>query len=308
MSFPQTPLLFEDMLIRAAFSILPVTPLQIDVHLKGDTTLSNLPKSTFLQVFRIIRQLATQLQTHLGLARFGLVSEGGDLVSLLPLHGIQAGAEWKPITTGDPVFYGKTFPGFISSRSGVKMDKRELDQVRDTLRAVSGLQEEDIGKSLIGEHDQTNLFARLIEEDIPCWKYHDTAEYVAFLTPFPNTTGYSCIIPKRHFSSDILAMPEEAYLDLLAVGWDVAQMFKRAFGVDRVGFMMEGYEINHAHLKVMPIFAEKRAENALQSVWFERYSGFLTSEKGKLLKEAEVANLEEMAVSLRNRLTGLSEV
>ncbi|KAJ9112192.1 hypothetical protein QFC20_002373 [Naganishia adeliensis] len=186
------------------------------------------------------------------------------------------------------------------------MDERGLNEVRDALRAVSGLREENVGKSLIGEHDRSNLFARLIEEDVPCWKYHDTAEHVAFLTPFPNTTGYSCIIPKRHFSSDILGMPEEPYLELLGTGWDVAQLFKKAFQIERVGFMMEGYEINHAHLKVVPIFEERRVECSYDMVWFDRYSGFLTSEKGKQLDQVEVARLAEMAVSFRHNLADMS--
>jgi diadenosine tetraphosphate (Ap4A) HIT family hydrolase len=307
MSPHQAPVLFENSIVRATFSLSPVTPLQIDVQLTDNTTsLLTLPKSTFLQVFRCIRQLAVQLQRELAIARFGLVSEGGNLASLIPLHGIKAGAEWKPITTGDPVYYGTSFPGFISSRNGVKMDERELGDIRDALRAVSGLREENVGKSLIGEHDRSNLFARLIEEDIPCWKYHDTPDHVAFLTPFPNTTGYSCIIPKRHFSSNILGMPEEPYLELLETGWDVAQLFKEAFQVERVGFMMEGYEINHAHLKVVPIFDDCRVEGSHDTVWFDQYSGFLTSEKGKQLAEAEVKKLEDMAVSLRTKLAGLS--
>lgn len=308
MSLPQAPIMFENEHIRASFSTAPVTPLQIDIHLKNDATLSKLPKSTFLQVFRIIRQLAAHLQRELDIARFGLITEGDNLVSLIPIHGIQAGADWKPITAEDPVFHGRTFPGFISSRKGVKMDEGELNEVRDALRAVSGLREEDIGKSLIGEHDRTNLFARLIEEDIPCWKYHDTVDHVAFLTPFPNTTGYSCVIPKRHYSSDILAMPEGPYLDLLATGWDVAQMFKKAFGVDSVGFEMEGYLINHAHLKVVPIHKDRRTGNGSKVVWFEKYSGFLTSEKGKQLGEAEVAKLEAMSVPLREKLVGMFDV
>lgn len=299
--------LYQNGAIRASFSQFPTTPLQVDIQLVDSTTsLSSLPKPTFLDVFSSIQHLARHLKHELGIHRFGLISEGKSVVSLIPMHGIEEGSEWKPVMAADSVFLGKTFPGYISSRNGKKMSEDELNEVRDALRAVSGLREEDISKSLIGEHDRRNLFARLIVEDIPCWKYHDTADHVAFLTPFPNTTGYSCVIPKRHYSSDILAMPEEPYRSLVAFGWDVAQQMKKAFGVDNVGFIMEGYEINHAHFKVVPIFERARAEDSPGLAWFDRYEGYLTSQKGQQLREGgELQELQEMASSLRGKLKSL---
>jgi beta-aspartyl-peptidase (threonine type) len=306
-SSADTLLLCENALLRASFSRNPITPLQVDVELVDPTTpLSALTKPVFLDVFCSVQHLANQLKQELGIHRFGLISEGKSLISLIPMHGIEEGAEWKPILAKDSFFFGKTYPGYICSRNGKKMSESELEEVRDALRAVSGLHEEDIGKSLIGEHDRQNLFARLILEEIPCWKFHDTASHVAFLTPFPNTTGYSCVIPKRHYSSDILAMPEEPYRQLLATGWDVAQEMKKAFNVDHVGVMMEGYEINHAHLKVVPIFERHRTEGNPSTAWFERYEGYLSSQKGKPLKEGEeMEKLEELAGSLRGKLSGL---
>ncbi|KAJ9091221.1 hypothetical protein QFC19_009217 [Naganishia cerealis] len=180
------------------------------------------------------------------------------------------------------------------------MDERELDGIRDALRAASGLQEEDIGKSLIGEHDASNLFARLIKEEIPCWKYYDTPDHVAFLTPYPNTTGYSCVIPKRYFSSDILAMAEEPYRQLLSAGWKVAQLFKQVFHVKQVGFIMEGYEINHAHLKVVPIFGVNSAGQ--EEVWFTQYSGYLTTQKGQRVDGPTEEKLQRLSMSLRSKL------
>ncbi|KAJ9106084.1 hypothetical protein QFC21_001224 [Naganishia friedmannii] len=297
-------LLQENNFFQATFSPFPTTPYQIDITLKTDLPgLSDLPCAVFVNVFTSIQQLALRLQQELDIARFGLVSGGGHLVSLIPLHGIQPGSAWKPINAGETVFNGRTCPGYISSRNGQKMDDKGLNDIRDILRAVSQLQEEDIGKTLIGKHDESNLFARLIKEEIPCWKYYDTTDHVAFLTPFPNTTGYSCVIPKSHFSSDILAMPEEPYRQLLTAGWEVAQLFKQAFHVKSVGFMMEGYEINHAHLKVVPIWNAGEEECGGQGVWFEQYPGYLTSQRGKRLNDGQGREtLEKLSASLRAKL------
>ncbi|KAJ9124126.1 hypothetical protein QFC22_000922 [Naganishia vaughanmartiniae] len=297
-------LLQDNDLFRATHSLQPTTPYHVDITLKTDLPgLSDLACAVFVDIFTSIRRLALRLQQELGIFRFGLVSAGDKVVSLIPLHGLQPGSEWKPIMAKESVFCGKTFPGYINSRNGQKMDDKELDSIRDALRAVSGLQEDRIGKTLIGKHDETNLFARLIKEEIPCWKYYDTSSHVAFLTPFPNTTGYSCVIPKSYFSSDILAMPEEPYRQLLSAGWEVAQLFKQAFHVKKVGFMMEGYEINHAHLKVVPIWQGGEEESVRQAVWFEQYSGYLTTQKGRRLSDGhERKQLEILSASLRSKL------
>lgn len=302
-----TLLLCETALIRASFSRSPITPLQVNVKLVDTSTpLSSLPKPVFLDVFSSIQRLVEKLKQELGIHRFGLVSEGKSTISLVPMHGIDAGAKWKPIIPEDFLFFGKSSPGYICTKNGRKMSERELDEVRDALSAISGLHEEDIGKYLIGEHDPENLFARLIIEDIPCWKYHDTADHVAFLTPFPNTTGYSCVITKRHYSSDILTMPQESYRELLATSLDVAPQMKIAFNVEHVGFMIEGYGVNHAHLKIVPIFEQPQTVGDPGTAWFERYEGYLTSQKGDQLKEGQrMDKLNELASSLSKRFSNL---
>ena len=35
---------------------------------------------------------------------------------------------------------------------------------------------------------------------------YEDAKYMAWLSPFPNTEGFTVIIPKEHFDSDVLEM------------------------------------------------------------------------------------------------------
>ena len=34
-------------------------------------------------------------------------------------------------------------------------------------------------------------------------------KHMAFLTPFPNTEGFTVVVPKKHFGSDVLDMPDK---------------------------------------------------------------------------------------------------
>ncbi len=38
---------------------------------------------------------------------------------------------------------------------------------------------------------------------------YEDDKYLAWLSPFPNTEGFAVIMPKKHYSSDVLAMPEK---------------------------------------------------------------------------------------------------
>ena len=39
--------------------------------------------------------------------------------------------------------------------------------------------------------------------------FWEDSEFIAFLSIDPNTEGLSCVIPKKHFGSDVLKMPDD---------------------------------------------------------------------------------------------------
>ena len=83
---------------------------------------------------------------------------------------------------------------------------------------------------------------------------YDDEKYMARLSPFPNTPWFTVVIPKAHFWSDVLHMPEEDLQEFILIAKKVAKMIEDYYpDVGRVGLMMEGTGIDHAHIKLYPM-------------------------------------------------------
>ncbi|WP_323958787.1 HIT domain-containing protein [Arthrobacter sp. JZ12] len=97
----------------------------------------------------------------------------------------------------------------------------------------------------------STLFTRIIDGEIPgrfVWK---DDEVVAFLTINPITDGHLMVVPRREVAHWIDLEPE-----LLGKVMDVARKIGKVqeaeFGAERIGVLMEGYEIPHVHVHIWP--------------------------------------------------------
>lgn len=131
--------------------------------------------------------------------------------------------------------------------------------------------------------------------DIVAGETHDTCfweneDFVGFLSIDPNTPGFSCVIPKKHYGSDILKMPDEVLQKFILAAKEVAKLLENYYeDVGRVGLIMEGTGIDHAHIKLIPMHDTAhmkqgvwRQYHATQEHWFDRYEGWLSSAGGPM--------------------------
>ena len=97
----------------------------------------------------------------------------------------------------------------------------------------------------------STLFTRIISGEIPgrfVWK---DDEVVAFLTIEPITDGHLMVVPRREVAHWVDLEP-----DLLGKVMNVAQTIAKVqeaeFNAERIGVLMEGYEIPHVHVHIWP--------------------------------------------------------
>jgi len=97
----------------------------------------------------------------------------------------------------------------------------------------------------------STLFTKIIEGQLPgrfVWKDPDV---VAFLSIGPLTDGHTLVVPRREVDSWTDAEPE-----LVARVAEVARIIGRAqvraFGSERAGLMVAGFEVPHLHAHVWP--------------------------------------------------------
>jgi diadenosine tetraphosphate (Ap4A) HIT family hydrolase len=131
------------------------------------------------------------------------------------------------------------------------------------------------------------------------------SEFMAFLSIDPNTEGFSCVVPKDHYGSDILKMPDDMLQRFILAAKKVSGILENHFAdVGRVGLIMEGTGIDHAHIKLVPMHGTENLKRGEwqqflsgQEVWFPKYEGWISSGGGP---KADPVKLKELAEAIKN--------
>ncbi len=137
------------------------------------------------------------------------------------------------------------------------------------------------------------------------WVIYETEHYMAWLSPFPNTPWFTVVIPKKHYDSDVLAMPDNILQEFILEAKKVSFLLLNYFtDVGRVGLIMEWTGIDHAHIKLYPMHGteamkqwERKVIPSQYKWYFDTYPGYMTSNDGP---QADFRDLEKMAYEIRN--------
>ena len=119
--------------------------------------------------------------------------------------------------------------------------------------------------------------------------------------------GFTVLVPRKHLTSDIFSLDKGAYTQLMDAAHVVAQVLKRAFGIHQIGMIFEGFEIDYAHVKLIPIRnpvstlqLPSKGRWIHQEEYHKTYPGYVTSLQGPL--EKDTVSLCAMAQSTRKML------
>ena len=135
-------------------------------------------------------------------------------------------------------------------------------------------------------------------------KFWENEKYMAWLSPFPNTKGFTVVIPKKHYGSDVLQMPDKELAEFIIEIKKISEhLLSKLENVGRIGLIMEGTGIDHAHVKLFPLNGTeylKKGEwkqiNSGVNTYFEKYMGYICSNDGP---KADEKSIRELAEKLR---------
>ncbi len=135
--------------------------------------------------------------------------------------------------------------------------------------------------------------------------FWENDEFMAFLSIDPNTEGFTCVIPKEHHESDVMKMPDDVLQRFILASKEVAGVLENYYeDVGRVGVLMEGTGIDHAHIKLMPLHGTENLKKGIwqqflseKEFWFDKYEGWICSGGGPI---ADTEKLKTLAEGLRN--------
>ena len=98
----------------------------------------------------------------------------------------------------------------------------------------------------------SSLFTKIIDGEIPCHKILEDEQYLAFLDIRPINPGHTLVIPKKEVDY-IFDIDDNLLAGLLVFSKKVASMIEKVVDCERIGIMVAGLEVPHAHVHLIPI-------------------------------------------------------
>ena len=95
------------------------------------------------------------------------------------------------------------------------------------------------------------IFTRIIEGQIPGTFIWKDDQCVVFMSINPMAHGHALVVPREEVDHWVDASPELTE-HLFAVTRIIGVAQREAFGCDRVGVIIAGYEVPHTHIHVIP--------------------------------------------------------
>ncbi|MGI9645895.1 MAG: HIT family protein [Ilumatobacteraceae bacterium] len=97
----------------------------------------------------------------------------------------------------------------------------------------------------------TTIFTRIIGGEIPGTFVHRDEHCVAFMSINPLAPGHVLVVPIEEIDHWVDASPELA-AHLFEVTARIGRALEQAYRCERVGVIIAGYEVPHAHIHVIP--------------------------------------------------------
>jgi len=126
-----------------------------------------------------------------------------------------------------------------------------------------------------------SLFTKIVKGEIPSHKIAETERCLAFMDIRPINPGHVLVIPKEEIDY-FFDLPSELFTEVMLLAKKVAVAIKNVVPCKRIGVMVAGLEVPHAHVHLVPIL-ESLSELSFANA-----------------RPAEQNELEETAKAIRN--------
>lgn len=100
---------------------------------------------------------------------------------------------------------------------------------------------------------QDSIFTKIIKGEIPSHTVYEDEHTIAFLDINPLSDGHVLVVPKQQIDS-LWALPTEVYQHLWAVAQRIAHAMEAGLKPERVGVVVEGFDVPHAHIHLVPLY------------------------------------------------------
>lgn len=297
---------YQDAYVTLSLTRHPITNGHTVLVINSGQYLMTLSEPTYLELMSRARFVAQRLRSIPHVERVALMSDGGSVISLVPLRGVHAwsaslssnnpstGGGGSNNTTTTTNSYG-LFPGYATTQAGPsRLADTHLDELAQLIAHSSGRSfatRHDMDTTWLGHSDDTSAYARIVRGEVLQWRIWEDAGHVAFLDPAGSSPGYTILLPRQHLHGDVFCgLVEDDYRGLARAAHEVARILCIAFRVARCGVFFEASEEDSAHVKMVPMLPTAppmpgKERPAVQR-FMPRYDGFLTTQPGMKVSPA----------------------
>ena len=99
------------------------------------------------------------------------------------------------------------------------------------------------------------IFTKIIKGEIPSYKIHENEKFFAFLDINPLAKGHTLVVPKQEVDY-LFDIDDQTLSEMIIYSKKIAAAIKTAVPCNRVGLMVIGLEVPHAHIHLIPIQKE----------------------------------------------------
>jgi histidine triad (HIT) family protein len=126
------------------------------------------------------------------------------------------------------------------------------------------------------------IFSRIASGEIPSYKIAENDKFFAFLDINPVAKGHVLVIPKKEIDY-LFDIDDDLYQEYFLFAKKIAKGLKKAIPCEKVGLVVIGLEVPHAHIHLIPM-------NSMDDVNFNKPK--LTLETSEFLEIASKISAE----------------
>lgn len=97
-----------------------------------------------------------------------------------------------------------------------------------------------------------SIFTKIVQGEIPAYKVAENEKFLAFLDISPVAKGHTLVIPKEEVDY-LFDLDDELFAGLQLFAKKVAVGLKKAVPCEKVGVLVLGLEVPHAHIHLIPM-------------------------------------------------------
>lgn len=142
------------------------------------------------------------------------------------------------------------------------------------------------------------IFCKIVTGEAPSHKIWEDDQHLAFLSIFPNTPGFTVVIPKTHYPSYAFDAADDVLSGLTTAAKKVGKLLDEKLGdVGRTGMIFEGFGVDHLHAKLFPMHGtlsdDWQQHKSKVEKFFDQYEGYISSHDYQRADDEELKQLAE---------------